>query len=60
MASHFEFDGFPDGWSSRVAFFTIYLGALLLAAGALFACWVVLTPARICLRLSRLPGIQSN
>lgn len=43
MASHFGFDGFPDGWSSRATFFTIYLGALLPTAGALFALAVLLT-----------------
>jgi uncharacterized membrane protein len=43
MASHFGFDGSPNGWSSRTAFFAIYLGALLLTAGALFALAGLLT-----------------
>lgn len=36
MASHFGLDGAPNGWSSRVTFFAIYLACLLLTAGALF------------------------
>ena len=36
MASHFVLDGSPNGWSSRAAFFAIYLGSMLLTAGVLF------------------------
>ena len=36
MASHFVLDGSPNGWSSRVTFFAIYLACLLLPAGILF------------------------
>lgn len=36
MASHFVLDGSPNGWSSRAAFFAIYLGSLVLTAGVLF------------------------
>lgn len=36
MASHFVLDGSPNGWSSRVSFFAIYLATLLLPAGILF------------------------
>lgn len=36
MASHFVLDGYPNGWSSRAAFFAIYLGSILLTAGVLF------------------------
>lgn len=36
MASHFVLGGSPNGWSSRAAFFAIYLASLLLPAGVLF------------------------
>ncbi len=48
MAAHFGFDGFPDGWSSRVVFFAIDVGALILSVGALFAlaCFLSRLPDR--------------
>jgi uncharacterized membrane protein len=38
VASHFNLNGQPNGWSSRVSFFGIYLGSLVIVAG-LF--WIV-------------------
>jgi uncharacterized membrane protein len=36
VASHFGWDGRPDGWTSRAVFFIAYLGVLALSLGLLY------------------------
>ena len=33
LASHFDSEGNPNGWSSKTSFFTLYLGMMVLFAG---------------------------
>lgn len=51
MASHFGFDGDPDGWSSRASFFAVYVAVLVLAGGV---------PLALALFLPRLPDRAIN
>ena len=54
MASHFGGGGVPDGWSSRTAFFAVYVAALALIGGTLFGLAGLLT--RIPERMINLPN----